>query len=112
MTSVATGQCRTPKVCVSYLCSMLHFPLYNRRVHEHNPPHLLPSRSAARAVQVPDASFTVADVARVVGDDVLIRPIHVGEQANIDQVHEDVPVSALPEVLDPSNSTVYRAQQS
>ncbi|CAM9538510.1 unnamed protein product, partial [Sphacelaria rigidula] len=36
-------------------------------------------------VQVPDASFTVADVARVVGEEVLIRPIHVGEQANISQ---------------------------
>lgn len=37
-------------------------------------------------VQVPDASFSVADVARVVGEEVLIRPIHVGEQTNISQV--------------------------
>lgn len=36
--------------------------------------------------QVPDLSFTVADVARIVGEDKPIRPIHVGEQANIDQV--------------------------
>lgn len=36
--------------------------------------------------QVPDSSFRVADVARTVGKDVLIRPIHVGEQANIDKV--------------------------
>ena len=36
--------------------------------------------------QVPGPSFTVADVARVVGEDKAIRPIHVGEQANIDQV--------------------------
>lgn len=36
--------------------------------------------------QVPEPSFTVADVARVVGEDKAIRPIHVGEQANIDQV--------------------------
>lgn len=35
---------------------------------------------------MPDSSFTVADVARVVGEDKAIRPIHVGEQANIDQV--------------------------
>lgn len=39
-----------------------------------------------RVRQVPDESFTVADVARTVGEDVLIRPIHVGAQANIDQV--------------------------
>jgi len=35
---------------------------------------------------VPEASFTVADVARIVGPEKAIRPIHVGEQANIDQV--------------------------
>lgn len=35
---------------------------------------------------MPEPSFTVADVARVVGEDKAIRPIHVGEQANIDQV--------------------------
>lgn len=37
-------------------------------------------------LQVPDSSFTVADVARVVGEDKAIRPIHVGEQANLEQV--------------------------
>ncbi|CAM9348499.1 unnamed protein product [Ectocarpus sp. 8 AP-2014] len=36
-------------------------------------------------LKVPDASFTVADVALIVGEDKAIRPIHVGEQANIDQ---------------------------
>ncbi|CAM9608387.1 unnamed protein product [Laminaria digitata] len=36
-------------------------------------------------LEVPEPSFTVADVARVVGGDKAIRPIHVGEQANIDQ---------------------------
>ena len=35
---------------------------------------------------MPEPSFTVADVARVVGEDKAIKPIHVGEQANIDQV--------------------------
>ncbi|CAN0299410.1 unnamed protein product, partial [Hapterophycus canaliculatus] len=34
-------------------------------------------------LKVPDSSFTVADVAHVVGEDKAIRPIHVGEQANI-----------------------------
>lgn len=36
--------------------------------------------------KVPEPSFTVADVARIVGEDKAIRPMHVGEQANIDQV--------------------------
>lgn len=36
--------------------------------------------------QVPEPSFTVADVARTVGEGILIRPMHVGEQVNIDQV--------------------------
>ncbi|CAM9514436.1 unnamed protein product, partial [Choristocarpus tenellus] len=36
-------------------------------------------------LQVPGASFGVEDVARVVGEDVPIRPIHVGEQAQLAQ---------------------------
>lgn len=43
--------------------------------------------------QVPDSACTVADVARVVGEDKAIRPIHVGEQANIDQVRRCRPPS-------------------
>eukprot|EP00903_Cladosiphon_okamuranus_P015677 g14475.t1 len=46
---------------------------------------VIASDKTGMGLKVPDTSFTVADVARVVGEDKLIRPIHVGEQANIDQ---------------------------
>ncbi|CAN0334981.1 unnamed protein product [Pylaiella littoralis] len=47
-------------------------------------PVIAPDKSGL-GLKVPEPSFTVADVARVVGEDKAIRPIHVGEQANIDQ---------------------------
>ncbi|CAM9881478.1 unnamed protein product [Ascophyllum nodosum] len=47
-------------------------------------PVIVPDK-AGTGLMMPDASFTVADVARIVGEEKQIRPIHVGEQANIDQ---------------------------
>ncbi|CAN0155146.1 unnamed protein product, partial [Discosporangium mesarthrocarpum] len=35
--------------------------------------------------KVPEGSFGVSDVARVMGEDVLIRPMHVGQQSQITQ---------------------------